>query len=623
MKKAISILLPAVLVFAACFSLCACGKNKGEEKDAHFVTLKEISKEYPAFKSRFKDLDSLRYSDIHYVYLLTEKDEGEITVPDTYKGKKVVLVTAEGATPKLTSLTVEDNVGYIESVCGEKDQGGALEKVRLPKSIIAKNCFNYCGSLKSADISGAMKTTNCFNDSSVEELNADNVKNIINSFNRCAKLKNAGLSNVISVENSFEKCGALESVKLDSAYTVKSSFYKCEQLKTVELSPESEVSGSFQSCTALSKANSPKKVESSFLSCNALTNADFSVAESIEESFDNTGITELDAPNLTTIKLSFRECSDLAKVSLPKVESISDSFNDCGALKEFGGCENLESIENSLNDCPSMTAISQFKSIRSVTSSFCRCDGIQSTNFTKNASNVAESFKECPNMQKVVLDNAEKITESFSDCPALKSASIAFSDSASYATFSNSFNDLPALGSVSVSGTLDEIDSSFNNCAVLKSFNYESLKTDPTASFDNCPKLETEVIDDAERERRAQIEAERRKYDNEPYGPGSSGLYLEAGDGQMACFRLVRMNGSTEFKVLLNAGESTTEYFPSGRYTLKVARGDNWISDEKAFGSSGRYSTTDVFTFEDGSVYEIVSGDRSDFNRDNVDGFLE
>ncbi|MBR3158904.1 MAG: hypothetical protein IKF14_07340 [Atopobiaceae bacterium] len=123
-------------------------------------------------------------------------------------------------------------------------------------------------------------------------------------------------------------------------------------------------------------------------------------------------------------------------------------------------------------------------------------------------------------------------------------------------------------------------------------------------------------------EKEAAEAAERaEKYKDEPYGPGTSELHLSTGS-QRTCYRLVRMDGSTEFMELLEPGESKVMSFPCGRYTLKVAKGTTWISDEEAFGSAGSYSTTNVFTFEEGEAYQISSGERGDFYHDDSGGFL-
>ena len=113
--------------------------------------------------------------------------------------------------------------------------------------------------------------------------------------------------------------------------------------------------------------------------------------------------------------------------------------------------------------------------------------------------------------------------------------------------------------------------------------------------------------------------AERERKESQ-YGPGSSKLYLEAGS-KSACYKLVRTDGSVEFQILLGPGESTTKSFPSGRYTLKTAKGDKWISDKEAFGPGGNYDTTDVFYFEDGGYYKITTGNTGNFRGDSQSGF--
>lgn len=105
------------------------------------------------------------------------------------------------------------------------------------------------------------------------------------------------------------------------------------------------------------------------------------------------------------------------------------------------------------------------------------------------------------------------------------------------------------------------------------------------------------------------------------YGPGTSYLDLDA-EELSACFRLLRTDGTEEFFEFLNPYESCTKSFPSGRYILKIAEGTAWISDEEAFGSSGHYSTTDFYTFEDGYSYYIGAGTTGDFYGDSASGFL-
>ena len=141
----------------------------------------------------------------------------------------------------------------------------------------------------------------------------------------------------------------------------------------------------------------------------------------------------------------------------------------------------------------------------------------------------------------------------------------------------------------------------------------------------SCTDSEAVQADDAAIEEYiAQKEREKEEeLRNEPYGPGTSYLYLKASDTKSAAYRLVRMDGTTQFMVLLAPGEETTQSFPCGRYKLKVAKGETWISDEEAFGSSGNYSTTDVFKFESGATYQISTGTTGDFKGDSQHGFTD
>ena len=129
---------------------------------------------------------------------------------------------------------------------------------------------------------------------------------------------------------------------------------------------------------------------------------------------------------------------------------------------------------------------------------------------------------------------------------------------------------------------------------------------------------------EAQREQE-ESEKARQEYEesvkNEPYGPGKSKLFLKADDKRSACYRLVRRDGSVEFQVLLAPGEKTTQSFPCGRYTLKIAQGTEWISDEEAFGEKGDYDTTELFNFEAGESYQIGTGTGSNIRNDSQSGF--
>ena len=150
-------------------------------------------------------------------------------------------------------------------------------------------------------------------------------------------------------------------------------------------------------------------------------------------------------------------------------------------------------------------------------------------------------------------------------------------------------------------------------------FEYFSA-ADPIQDADDLVEGSTEAEAFVGREE-AQAAAEEEALRNEPYGPGTSTLHLSAPEDKMASYRLVRMDGSTEFLVTLQPGETIDQSFPCGRYTLKTAEGTEWISDEEAFGSAGDYGSTDVYSFDDGGYYEIGGGTHGAFHSESAEGF--
>jgi hypothetical protein len=106
------------------------------------------------------------------------------------------------------------------------------------------------------------------------------------------------------------------------------------------------------------------------------------------------------------------------------------------------------------------------------------------------------------------------------------------------------------------------------------------------------------------------------------YGPGESSLYLKAGE-RSACYRLVRVGGELEREVFIEPGHyNKIVSFPSGRYKLRIAEGDTWISDEEAFGGEGKYSVIDYFDYKEGETYGITeTAEGGNVYRDSAGGF--
>ena len=192
-----------------------------------------------------------------------------------------------------------------------------------------------------------------------------------------------------------------------------------------------------------------------------------------------------------------------------------------------------------------------------------------------------------------------------------------YDDANNYTMISDVAGGYAFIKDVSVGNAGNHVFLSLTDPTVCKTF--ESVVENADESIVQQRQEEEEAA--AEQAAAEAAAAEEKAYADEPYGPGTSALYLSA-DELSACYRLVRLDGTTEFMVLLAPGETTVQYFPCGRYRLKTAEGEEWISDEEAFGPKGHYDTTDIFTFEDGGAYEIGSGTRGDFHGEDQEGFL-
>ena len=181
--------------------------------------------------------------------------------------------------------------------------------------------------------------------------------------------------------------------------------------------------------------------------------------------------------------------------------------------------------------------------------------------------------------------------------------------------YAGGYSDGELSRSVVLSLADPELFFSLNDLVEESEISVAVTNRDELDAIESVKRKEEEAIRAEERRRQAEEEAR-----NEPYGPGTSKLILKAGS-QSACYRLVRMDGSTEFLILLSPNEKVTQSFPCGRYVLKTAEGETWISDEEAFGPDGKYDSTRIFRFEDGETYYITVGTEGSFHRDSQQGF--
>ena len=645
MKKSLCLIL-AVMLLICCMPLSGCG-NQGY----NLISVKNLkASENEMLQKLVKELSYLdECSDEDFVCVLNEGLGDQTVLPSDADGHPVVYVTAEDNFPntKATAIKFPDSAKFIDMVYGSSSFSDvSLTSVTVPEGCVIVNSFKSCEKL--------------------DGLKLNNLSNIDSSFINCDELKTADLSGTSRLSGSFRECKSLASVKIDSVETVEESFVDCDSLSDVDVSDITDISESFNECDSL-KSVAPTGctdgVYGSFNNCALLEDIDLTGVTRLSESFVNCpSVKTADLIDVESTFYCFDDCESLETASIPKVTELQGAFKNCASLKSITGGAELDYIHDAICECPNLASIPALPKLTMIYTSFDKCDSIISTEFARKANSVTYSFRECAKLTGVVFDGICEVEEAFSNCDALKAVTCTYAaplesdysstdddddsyddddDDYSYSDddddytygeddddieglkVKSAFEDDKALSAVTLNGTVGVIRDSFNRLPEFTTFNYKSLAK-YSSSFEECPKLKTEILDDeerAEREEQKRKEEEERKkkeeLDNEPYGPGQSGIELSASSEKEAFFRLLKMNGDTEFSVHLDCDESTTKYFPSGRYVLEVIKGTDWQGEDKGFKKTSSHMYSEIFTFEAGGLYEISTGDRSDFRSTN------
>lgn len=303
---------------------------------------------------------------------------------------------------------------------------------------------------------------------------------------------------------------------------------------------------------------------------------------------------------------------------------VYTNYHDIDSLESLTLPKSLEEIDDSFHCCHALKSVTLPGGLKRVVSSFIRCDSLEQVDVDSEILEMRNSFSESKALDKVSF-SGQRIDFDLSFNMDYALTELSFPESLTIGMIDSSFEDCTSLVKVVFGGAVGTVNDSFDSCPELTAVDFPGGIDIIDASFDDCGKLTGAMAERLTEDERQKDEERRRRlkeqYADEPYGPGTSSLYLKADDSRYACYRLFRMDGDMQFQVLLAPGESTTESFPSGRYTLKAAEGEKWISDEEAFGSAGKYSSTNVFTFEAGKKYQITSGSQGDFHSDSAKGF--
>lgn len=304
MKKVLSVLLILCILFTAA-ALTACGGSDSAEKDTKaevdtenlsFSTLGELTKngaEHEFIKSDWNLTDDL------IVCTIKKDASGDLAIPAEYDGSKVIAVIGEdAANEKVTSVSIENGVSYIENCLSDSD----IKSLSLPASL----------------------------------------KGIFSAFNSSAGLTEVSFPSCVKyIVNSFNACGALEKIDTNGyIYGIKESFVKDNRLADVTFNGSlQKIEASFIDCgvTSLAFAENIHDIVASFSDCPALADITFEqIAGGVKDSFSSNG-------KLTT--LTYQQGG----------EQILRSFNDNDSLENVDFGSGVGNITESFENCPKYT----------------------------------------------------------------------------------------------------------------------------------------------------------------------------------------------------------------------------------------------------------------------------
>lgn len=253
------------------------------------------------------------YSDGYEVFKYSRSiySEDKVTIPDTYKNKKVLSIGV-GAfkNSKIKEVTLPSTIEIIKTEAFLNSTNIAY--LDIPSSVIEirARAFENMSSLKTINLKEGITTIRASvfkNDTSLSEITLPST------------LEYLGAS-------AFENCSSIKSITIP--------------LKVTEINGET-----FKNCTSLETVNLHDNINSihgeTFMNCTSLTNITLpkNITEIKGSTFENcTSLKKIDIPEgVTRIGGSaFRDCSRLAIVTIPKsVNEIgSSAFRNCYQLDE-------------------------------------------------------------------------------------------------------------------------------------------------------------------------------------------------------------------------------------------------------------------------------------------------
>ena len=449
-----------------------------------------------------------------------------------------LFITSEGSaySPNLTSVTFGPNMTDI----GVYDGCVSLQSVTFPPYATAmhERMFTSCISLSSVTLPEGVTELPYYCFGECVSLNTLNLPSSLTAI-QSHVFSHAGLTEITLPDGltflgecSFYGNKGLTEVSIPENVTSMRYAFANSGLKSVSMpgtGSMSDMEGAFSECSDLETAVLRNGIETidtnTFLDCPSLTSV--SLPDSVQRICVNafngcTALPTIDLPNGTYLESwAFVACSGLKTVTGGPSEICQGAFT---------GCTGLEKVDLNCDEIVIDYAAFGGSSLREAT--------IRGNKITIRGS----AFLDCPNLEKVTILGGNVVIENyaFANLQSLKEVRIEGNLSIDYGAFTNSgvesvtltvtnedfelngLNDCPALKSVTVHGTVSniqyraffndysltnvEIDAmsggifsnSFENCTALTSFTVpngaQNIFWD---AFEGCDSLEELTIPDS------------------------------------------------------------------------------------------------------------------------------